>query len=226
MSLKPKSDWMHGSARLVGYPSDSPRAGRQRVRATVCRPTVRSSTTPTPSFTSATAPGRLAAGRGATRPARTTAPGWVGSPPPPPLLATEAAARGAARPWPVMPWERRANCVPALEAGQRPGGGFVPLGPGPWALPWLLAGALDRQSVSPPSAWRKSPWVAVPSYGGAYCRARAAACGTPGAPCQPDPLVHSPSTHDCCRSSWAAGPSPSPGGAGTPTGPRIRRVRC
>jgi hypothetical protein len=132
------------------------------------RPTVRSSTTPTPSsyaFTSATAPGRLVAGRGASRPGRTTAPGRVKSPPPPPILAAHAAGRGAARPGSVMPGGQ-------LRVFPRSGpAGLYRSAPGLGPLPGLLAGALDRRSVSPPGARRQSPrLVRLGVLPGQHCR--------------------------------------------------------
>jgi hypothetical protein len=169
----------------------------QKPAATVC-----SSTTPTLSSyasTSATAPGRPAAGRGATRPGSTTAPGWAGSSPPPPLLAQAGRSlsrarcraprargvRGAPGQLCACPPSRVGGLVP-LASGCYPGcrvwiaGSAVTAGPAglyrtaprPVALPGLLAGVLDRRSASPPGA-RRQPVAGEVLWGvlpGQHCR--------------------------------------------------------
>ena len=93
------TDWMHDTARCLGYPSDSSRATRQAGPGHGLRApghTTTSVSTTTAVVTSVTAPSPRAAGRGAAR-AGPVRPCRVGSPPPPPTLAPSR-CRGLCRP--------------------------------------------------------------------------------------------------------------------------------
>ncbi len=136
---------------------------------------VDSSTTPTPS------PPALRAG--AVLPGRTSAPGRVGPSPPPPLLAAH-----------VLPGECWANCVLALGRRACPARPQTCY-PG-YSLVCLIAGAYRHRE---PGGSRRG------SHGGAYCLARAAGCGSPGAPslCPLDPGPWAVTVTRATR--WSAG---------------------
>jgi hypothetical protein len=126
---------MHSSARRAGYPSDSSRAARQQHRT---RP---AGVGPLNSATSATGPGRTAAGRCRPRARLGAGPGEK---PPSPLPAAAAArARCATVTAPGPPLQARARCpagdyttpgggpAAATAPGRRCEPGSVPLGPLP-----------------------------------------------------------------------------------------------
>ena len=194
-----ESDWMHGTARCFGYPSDSSPAARQHASWTL-------SAGDRPAYYDYAVDCRRhlrhhawlpAAGRGATR-AGSRDPARVGpSSPPPPLLVADAAGPGATRAGPRRP--RRGSGVLTVCCSRRGSAGPVPR-----PLSRVPAGAACRSAGSPPhvaaGTRRQSPHVSW----GCAAGADTAGCGSPGAPTAVRVRA--------CRRAWAAC-------HGCPTGP-------
>ncbi len=72
------NDWMHDTARCLGYPSDSTRAARERARETTCVRHLRRAGQARPGWT----PPSLASAAYLLAPAAQLSPPWLDSPPP------------------------------------------------------------------------------------------------------------------------------------------------